>query len=231
MKVQKFKRGQIWWYKTGDTVFETASGKTRLVLIISNDLINQNLNSMIGIPCTSQLKESFNTHLTIDLNGTESTLLAENIMLLNKNKMGGYIGTCDGDLMSKVNNCIKAAVGLEINCQEIKVKTREPKAKPMTFEELANLSHIPKNEEVSNITTEPVFADDTPMEEKLSTRKAYKGVGRKGYQKYTREQMQEFIDDCENHTIAFVTKKYNCSSEKATSNKLYRFRKFLKENP
>ena len=65
----------------------------------------------------------------------------------------------------------------------------------------------------------------------LSTRKAYNGVGKKGYQKYTKEQMTEFINDCENHTISYVTKKYNCSSEKATSNKLYRFRKFLKENP
>ena len=220
MKVQKFKRGQIWWYKTGDSVFETAAGKTRPILIISNDLINQNLSSMIGIPFTSQPKDLFNTHLTINLNETQSTLLAENIMLLNKNKIGGYIGTCDEEMMNKVNNCIRAAVGLEL---VLPVVTKiEPIKKPLTFEQYKEKLQEP---------VQPIFEDNTPIEEKLSTRKAYKGVGRKGYQKYTREQMQEFIKDCETYTIAYVTKKYNCASEKATSNKLYRFRKFLKENP
>lgn len=222
MNIQKFKRGQIWWYKTGDSVFETASGKTRPVLIISNDLINQNLSSMIGIPCTSQLKEYFNTHLTIDLGGTESTLLAENIMLLNKNKMGGYIGTCDKDIMNRVDNCIRAAVGLELVVPIVN--------KPLTIEEYTTKVCQPPNSSKLS-TTVPVFEDNSPLEEKLSTRKAYNGVGKKGYQKYTKEQMQQFINDCENNTIEWVTKKYNCSSEKATSNKLYRFRKFLKENP
>lgn len=222
MKVQKFKRGQIWWYKTG-TKFDGNTyneSKPRPVIIMSNDVANANSNCLIAIPCTTAEKKSLPTHIRFEMNNNQNIALAENLMSISTEKLDSYIGTVDNELLNSLEYTIKIALGLEL----IKNKNNDSQLnqKPLTIQEY--------NEK---IIQQPVtiFKDTTPIEEKISTRKAYKGVGRKGYQKYTKEQMQEFIDDCENHTIAFVTKKYNCSSEKATSNKLYRFRKFLKENP
>lgn len=226
MKVQKFKRGQIWWYKTG-IKFDGSTyneGKPRPIIIMSNDLANANSNCLIGIPCTTQEKKEMPTHLKFYLDNTPNIALAENLMSINTDKLTDYIGMVDEDLLVRLEQITRIALGLEQPDREIFIK--EPKQKPLNLKQ-----YIDEKVDIETEKVEPVFADDTPLEEKLSTRKAYEGVGKKGHQKYTVEQMQEFIDDCENHTIAWVTKKYNCSSEKATSNKLYRFRKFLKENP
>lgn len=41
MRVQKFKRGQIWWYEYNGTQYDgSVLGKTRPVIIVSNDAAN-----------------------------------------------------------------------------------------------------------------------------------------------------------------------------------------------
>ena len=228
MKVQKFKRGQIWWYETGTNYNGSIPGKTRPVVIISNELANEHSTCLLGIPCTTAAKNDLPTHTSFYIDGTFSTALAENMLAVNKEKLTDYIGTVDDELLKSLELNVSIALGLtdmpakqHSTSEEIKIKER-----PLTFEQYVANKTFDKIEEV-----EPVFEDNSPLEEKLSTRKAYEGVGKKGHQKYTREDMIRFINDCENHAIEWVTKKYNCTSEKATSNKLYRFRKFLKENP
>lgn len=213
MRVQRFKRGQIWWYETGTNYNGSIQGKTRPVIIMSNDLANANSNCLLAIPCTTADKKPMPTHTNFEIDGNANTALAENMLSVNINRLTDYVGIVDDDLLHRLEYNIAVALGLPL---EIFSK------KPVTALE----KEIEEKQPVI-----PTFIDDSPLEEKLSTRKAYNGVGRKGYQKYTKEQMLRFINDCENHTIEWVTKKYNCSSEKATSNKLYRFRKFLKENP
>ena len=207
MRVQRFKRGQIWWYETGTNYNGSIQGKTRPVVLMSNELANEFSGCLLGIPCTTTAKNNLPTHTSFYIDGTLSTALAENMLSINKEKLTAYIGTVDDELLNKLENNISIALGLIAMPEKSKV--------------------ISKDDEVAV----PVFEDTSPLEEKLSTRKSYEGVGKKGHQKYTREDMIRFINDCENHTIAWVTKKYGCSSEKATSNKLYRFRRFLKENP
>lgn len=214
MKVQKFKRGQIWWYSDSTNYDGHVQGGTRPIIIISNDIANEKEQVLIGMPCTTAEKSPIPCNTTFIMNGITNTALGTNIRSINPTRLTEYIGMCDEELMRKINECIAISLGLA-DIPEITINTPEVDFEITSVEE----------------TTEPQFIDDSPLEEKLSTRKAYEGVGRKGYQKYTKEQMLRFINDCENHTIEWVTKKYGCSSEKATSNKLYRFRKFLKENP
>lgn len=213
MKVQKFKRGQIWWYETGTNYNGSIPGKTRPVVIMSNELANEFSSCLLGIPCTTAAKNDLPTHTSFYIDGTLSTALAENMLSVNKDRLTDYIGTVDDELLERLSNNVAIALGLA-----------EVPPKP-------SLGVINKPLVDEEVTVEPIFEDNSPLEEKLSTRKAYEGVGKKGHQKYTREDMIRFISDCENHTIEWVTKKYGCASEKATSNKLYRFRKFLKENP
>jgi mRNA interferase MazF len=231
MKVQKFKRGQIWWYSDSTNYDGHVQGGTRPIIIISNDIANEKEQVLIGIPCTTAEKLPIPCNTTFVMNGITNTALGTNIRSINPIRLTEYIGMCDEELMSRIDECIKISLGLvefpikpEIAISNETINYIANK----TFDNISDKLSITSNEED---IIEPIFADDSPLEEKLSTRKAYEGVGRKGYQKYTREDMLRFINDCENHTIEWVTKKYNCSSEKATSNKLYRFRKFLKENP
>lgn len=221
MQTQRFKRGQIWWYQSSGSICDKENminSKTRPMLIVSNDTQNRNSNYVIAIPLTTAEKRDYPFHTECMVNGRHSTFLAEGITSCNKDYFDYYIETADDELMQSIQNNLINVLGLNIKEEPI-LKIREPKEKPMTIQEY------------KETIKEPVFEDNSPLEEKLSTRKAYEGVGKKGHQKYTREDMIRFINDCENHTIEWVTKKYNCSSEKATSNKLYRFRKFLKENP
>lgn len=207
MKVTKFQRGQIWWYNDSVNYDGHIQGGTRPVIIISNNIANEKEQVLIGIPCTTAEKDYLPCNVKFMMNGNTNTALGTNIRSINPNKLTEYIGMCDNELIEKINECIKIALGLidtDTNCNKKLLAIEQP--------------------------TKPISIDNSPLEEKISTRKAYDGVGRKGYQKYTKEEMLRFINDCENHTIEWVTKKYNCSSEKATSNKLYRFRKFLKEN-
>lgn len=229
MQTQRFKRGQIWWYQSSGSICDrenVVNSKTRPMLIVSNDIQNRLSDYVIAIPLTTAEKKDYPFHTKCIVNDKQSTFLAEGITSCNKDYFTYYIETADDDLMKCIEDNIRNILGLEEVILPM-IQITEPKSKPPTFQEYIAEKSLDKVEEAA----EPVFADDSPLEEKLSTRKAYEGVGRKGYQKYTREQMLRFINDCENHTIEWVTKKYGCSSEKATSNKLYRFRKFLKENP
>ena len=225
MQTQRFKRGQIWWYQSSGSICDKeniVNSKTRPMLIVSNDIQNRNSNYVIAIPLTTAEKKDYPFHTKCIVNDKQSTFLAEGITSCNKDYFSYYIETADDELMESIDNNLKFILGLDnIEIQQNK-PIIEPIEKPLTIKQYL---------EKENETITPVFDDDSPLEEKISTRQAYKGVGRRGYQKYTKEQMLKFISDCENHTIEWVTKKYDCASEKATSNKLYRFRKFLKENP
>ena len=56
MKVNKFQRGQIWWYEDCNTFDDSVQGKTRPVIIISNNKANENSNNVTVIPCTTKIK-------------------------------------------------------------------------------------------------------------------------------------------------------------------------------
>lgn len=212
MIVQKYKRGQIWWMRDNSPEpKEHLQSGTRPVIIVSNDAANRFSNNLTIIPCTTAEKKDLPTHVKLQING-DSLALCEMITTISNTNIMSYIGTCDKELLEKIENCIRIALGFT-----------EPNS---TITGIIKHNLVPTTEKIT-----PIFEDTSPLEEKLSTRKAYEGVGRKGYQKYTKEDMIRFINDCENHTIEWVTKKYECSSEKAASNKLYRFRKFLKGNP
>lgn len=217
MDIQKFKRGQVWWCNLDLMPNTNIQGGRRPVIIVSNDNANRYSNNITIVPCTTADKKELPTHLKINL-AEQSTVLAECVTTIPNTKLENYIGICDDRIMKQIDKILKVALGLaDFSDDKVEIVLN---SKPLDVEQLTK-----------TLAVNPISIDNTSLEEKLSTRKAYKGVGRKGYQKYTKEDMIRFINDCENHTIEWVTKKYNCSSEKATSNKLYRFRKFLKENP
>jgi mRNA interferase MazF len=206
MKVDRFKRGQIWWLRDIKEYDGSVQGGSRPVIIISNDYNNRFSNNLTVIPCTSQVKKDLPTHIKFEINGL-STVLAENIKTVNQDRIGNYIGTCDNELICKIDEIIKVALGLKTIIQAEKVE--------ITKEDIEPTSKC---------------IDNNKLSDKISTRESYNGIGRKGYRKYTKEQMMQFVEEFEKIGAEKMMKKYNCVSEKAVANKLYRFRKFLKED-
>lgn len=121
MKVDKFKRGQIWWLQENKIYDGNVQSGTRPVIIISNDANNRHSNNLTVVPCTSQDKKDLPTHFTFTIN-EESIALAECIKTINKEKIGTYIGTYDDEIMKAIDNIVKIALGLNaINSEPVKL--------------------------------------------------------------------------------------------------------------
>ena len=121
MKVDKFKRGQIWWLQENKIYDGNVQSGTRPVIIISNDANNRHSNNLTVVPCTSQDKKDLPTHFTFTIN-EESIALAECIRTVNKERIGTYIGTCDDEIMKAIDNIVKIALGLNVvNSEPVKI--------------------------------------------------------------------------------------------------------------
>lgn len=116
MMFTKYKRGMVYWcdlprYEKNANV----QAGNRPVIIVSNDVANCLSNNITIIPVTTNIEKNPDqpTHTIITLNPREDSLvLAEDIITVNKNLLGGFMGMLDDKTMEKINKCIMAAVGL-----------------------------------------------------------------------------------------------------------------------
>lgn len=108
-----FKRGDVW---IGDN--SNAYGR-RPYLIVSNNRINRTSNSLIVCPLTSAVKKELDSHVIIrtdDVNLSkyrESTILAEQMQLIDKDNLFQYMMTLDKDEIRELNMAIVYTVGSE----------------------------------------------------------------------------------------------------------------------
>lgn len=214
MRVQKFKRGQIWWYEYNGTQYDgSVMGKTRPVIIVSNDAANAFSNCLIGIPCTTQEKKDMPTHLTTSIHGTHSTILAENIISINISRLTDYIGMVDEELMHEIDNILAIAVGL---------KEVEKQSYSETIEtEVNNTVSIsnPTNEVKSNEIQSDSLSDN-------SNAISDEHIGRRGKKPtFTNTQLLAILDDYEVNGADFCIAKYGIKDRKSLSNYLYKCRK------
>lgn len=209
MKVMKYARGQIWWFENSYSFDGSVQGGKRPAIIISNNKANSYSKNLIVIPCTTQIKRlDMKTHVKFNIEGVGNIALCENLMSANIQKLTEYIGSCDNDLMNKVEKAVQIAIGL---CE--------------ADEEMQNSEATTIQQPIYTPEPELELASETTQEavKELETDKPK--LGRKP--KYTTEDMTRFINDYENHDIQFMMNKYNEVTEKAVTNKVYRFRKIL----
>lgn len=113
MRVNKFARGQIWWIEDNINYDGNIQGKSRLCVIVSNDLNNSNSTILTVIPLTTQIKRlDIPTHITFYVNNVQNMTLCEHIKTINMSKLYDYQGICDEELMLKIDDTIKIALGL-----------------------------------------------------------------------------------------------------------------------
>lgn len=113
MKVNKFQRGQIWWFENSYSFDGSVQGGTRPAIIVSNNKANEYSKNLVVVPCTTSVKRlDMKTHIKFDMNGVTNIALCENIMSANIQKLTNYIGFCDDDLLNKIECGVKIALGL-----------------------------------------------------------------------------------------------------------------------
>lgn len=207
MRIVRFKRGQIWWYKNGgapdgDTYIQ---GKTRPVIIISNDLANMHSNCLLAIPVTTQIKKDMPTHTQFRMNGNNCTALAENLMSVNTSKLVEYIGAVDKELLEKLEENLLVALGL--NDDEIIEDTMD--------NEVITDEFIDKTLEV----IKPIIEIESVKSKPRGKASLYNSL----------ESKIKYVTDYDLHGIDYMIKEYNEVSKAAVTNKIYRFKKVIEK--
>lgn len=112
--LQKFKRGQVWWWNSPDTqVINGISFGARPVLIISNDILNATSPVVTVAPLTTQDKRTFKTHIEFfDYKGVKSTVMLEQIRTISKDDLTDYMGTLSNNKIHEVGKAILCALGM-----------------------------------------------------------------------------------------------------------------------
>lgn len=236
MKMQRYKRGQIWWYNM-NSVFEGTTynqGKSRPVIIVSNELANANSNCLIAIPCTSQDKKDMPTHTTFEMNDITNTAMAECLMSVATDKLGAYIGTVDDELMEKLEGNMLVALGLKEVIRENAVKrttahNTDGQPKPNLFKENGVIKpgadYTKKDlaltlkmvEDAKKVTATDLFS--AKLDNETKTQK---------HRFMTIDEKKQFMKDYETKSKNYMLKKYNIKSKASLFNKACSIRKQLK---
>lgn len=112
MSAPIIKRGQI-WYADLSPVRGSEQGGLRPVIIVQNDVGNKHSPTVIICPMTSQIKNPLPTHATLIYGKCAgSTLLCEQVRVIDKSRLKTYMGECTADEMARINRALKISLNL-----------------------------------------------------------------------------------------------------------------------
>ena len=111
------KRGEIYYVEPSKQYQETGSEQrsNRPAIIVSNDLNNENAQTVEIVYLTTQPKKELPTHVQINCNGRASTALCEQVSTVAIERIENYMGTCTDDEMGKINDAIMISLGAEVD--------------------------------------------------------------------------------------------------------------------
>lgn len=127
-KMEKFKRGQVWWADIQCSSTSSIQSGTRPVLIVSNDKCNSHSTVLTVVPLTTQDKTELPTHLKVkNPKNIITTILCEQITSIDTYCLKDYMGTFEEVVMNEVMDKIKIQLGLKELNVDLKVETVTPK--------------------------------------------------------------------------------------------------------
>jgi mRNA interferase MazF len=105
------QRGEVWWVE-----FDPAVGseirKTRPGIIVSNDAANRNLSRVIVMPLTSNTERLFPGEARVNVAGTQSKAMADQLMTADKSRLKSRVGALSRPDMQAVETAIRLQLGL-----------------------------------------------------------------------------------------------------------------------
>lgn len=109
MKInEQINRGDIYWCCPRNSNY----GR-RLYVVVSNNAACRYSNTILMCPLTTQQKKDLPTHFTLsNILGRTSTVLAENIIQMDKKDIMDYVVTLSDQEIVKLNVALFMALGL-----------------------------------------------------------------------------------------------------------------------
>jgi len=85
------KRYYVYWANL-DPVIGSEISKTRPVVVISDDLMNRNLNTVVVCPLTTSLHPKWRSRIQISLISKESEIAIDQIRTISTRRLGEQLG-------------------------------------------------------------------------------------------------------------------------------------------
>lgn len=110
--IKNYERGEIYYVTQKPTTgSEIATG--RPAVIVSNQSINKNLNTIEVVFLTTKVKSLAPEHIIIKSSGAIATTICEQISTIDKSRLREYIGMCTPDEMKLIEKAMLYSLGLE----------------------------------------------------------------------------------------------------------------------
>lgn len=107
------RRGQVWFYKPSIERPGHIQKGPRPVIIVSNDTMNQHSPIVLAVPCTTQLKRNYPTHVLFVMNNGVSVALTEQAGPVCVDELVECKVTLPKYVMEQVDNALSISYGLK----------------------------------------------------------------------------------------------------------------------
>lgn len=104
------KRYEICWASL-DPVEGSEMAKTRPVIIVSRDELNEHLQTVTICPLTSQLHPSWRTRLATKVRGRDAEIAVDHIRSISKSRLGDRIGSLSKEKAQALRQLITEMYG------------------------------------------------------------------------------------------------------------------------
>ena len=199
--LSKYTRGMVYYANIPSILYApTVQAGHRPVIIVSNDIANVFSQNITVVPCTSNInkKDSQPTHVTTKLiKDTETIVLCENIMTLDKSCLESFVGVLDDMTMAKITEAIGVALGF---------------------------TNLKINDRINTFKDEHKPERKTEYKPKEIARENHTTIDRT---KKTKEFMKNFLEETESKGAVYVMKKYGLVSQGAVYQRCIRYKKLL----
>lgn len=202
---KNIKRGQVWYYVPTVTPTGHIQRGPRPVIIVSNNQCNDNSPVLLAVPCTTQIKKNFPTHVMFIMNKQVNIAMTEQAGPINVDELTNMVYTLEDYIMDRVDEALKISFGLS------SVPSNIP-GRP-----------VPSN---CSVSCEPVKPKPVSHQIDNFYKKYSEYMPRKSEKRnqWTDEKINQFVKDCSSISAECVCSKYKISM--ATMNNY--LRKFQK---
>ena len=107
----QYNRGDVYWVKL-DPAVGSETKKTRPGVIVSNNLQNNNGNHVVIIPATTAMKKLYPFEVVINIAGTPSKFMADQIRAVDYQRLSKKIGELSAEELNDVDRALKLVLAL-----------------------------------------------------------------------------------------------------------------------